>query len=337
MSNTTDIPGGIEKINDVLGCCYIFLGVLSIVQVITKYKVERKVKTSVVFPAEILFLCLVRASYFFSSLTTWSNLNTPTYEHAYTLFIDTFPELIFVAIYVLLVSSWGVTWAKARRARPFAPYQFWLFYSCTVASTFLIAVVLSVVAQQMHISYDHALLWEAAYLVTLSFVCVLAALIFGLKLYCMLGKSACKSKYLSQMMRQLLFLVVLATISFVIKGVWVFSISTYVRNKWVSHQWSDIKFGIFWISYYALTELIPFIVVWTVLQWKETATKEPYKSGTKLGGKTNHGQTTTTTAAATTTTSSPDLELFPQQGTKFVPLSEESEYSYQNADELDHL
>ncbi len=57
--------------------------------------------------------------------------------------------------------------------------------------------------------------------------------IFGLKLYYMLGETAAKSKYLSHVMRQLLVLVVLSTISFAIKGAWVWSISTMIRDQWV--------------------------------------------------------------------------------------------------------
>ena len=60
---------------------------------------------------------VVRAIYFFLSLTTWSDNNTPKYEGDFVLLVDTLPEIIFVAIYLLLVASWYDTRGGGRRKK----------------------------------------------------------------------------------------------------------------------------------------------------------------------------------------------------------------------------
>jgi len=319
----------IDKTNYVLGCCYVLLGGLSFIQALLKYRIERKLKTNVVFPTEICILSIVRAAYFFASITTWAN-QTPKYENSYMFFVDTIPELIFVAIYLLLVASWGVTWAKARKARPFSPRQFWLAYSVVVASTFFITIFLSFLAGQLHISYEQMVHWEGAYLVSLSCACVVAALIFGLRLYHMLKQTLAKSRYLSHVMRQLLLLVFLATASFALKGAWVFSISAFVRSKWVSGEWDDVQFGIFWFFYYFITEILPFQLIWLVLQRKETNEKA-----------LNHRSTRSTIRSVFTKEEggSVDVELLGEKNLSLNSnsLNTSNEYAYSDASQLDKM
>eukprot|EP00026_Physarum_polycephalum_P003813 Phypoly_transcript_03829.p1 GENE.Phypoly_transcript_03829~~Phypoly_transcript_03829.p1 ORF type:complete len:407 (+),score=68.76 Phypoly_transcript_03829:865-2085(+) len=381
----------IKKVNYALGSAYVVLGLLSIIQVITKFKAERKLKTSVVFPAEILFLCFVRAIYFFLSLTTWSENNTPKYEGTFVFLVDTIPEIIFVAVYLLLVASWGTTWAKARRARPFAPSQFWATYCCTIGLIVIIAIGFSLLSSlKFHLDYDEVLLWEAAFVVVLSALSVFAALIFGVKLYLMLRETATKSTYLAHVMRQLLFLVALATVSSTLKGLCVYTISTSARDAWLLHKWTTFQFGALWVTYYVVTELLPFFVVWVVLQRKETSDKVTYSaisSSGKSRRESEMSRTTDSRRASEMSTNSSRTDSWrvsqmsdsrraseisdsdswrqsarsssssqwrqsesadarrigsetvrvevPKQGTKFVVLSEEDEYAYRDASQLE--
>jgi len=256
----------------VLGACYLILAILCLLQSITKFLVERKLKTNVVFPAEIFILCVVRAALFFSLTTTWA-LRTPQAVSSAVFFVDVLPAMLFASIYLLLVASWGITWSKARRVRPFHMYQFWILYSVVSAVMFLVTVILSIVASEKRLSYHTVLEWEAYYLVVLCAACVSGALVFGTKLYKMLGQSLEISTYLSHVMRQLLWLLVIATASFAFKGVWVFSILTSVRDKWLAGEWSDSEFGAFWFAFYFVTELLPFSIVWWVLQKRDTNKK----------------------------------------------------------------
>jgi len=299
----------VERINYVLGVCYILLGILCLIQVILKYKVEKKLKTNVVFPAEMLFLCIVRTSLFFAQLTSWAT-DSPEYASAFAFFIDTFPSSIFSAIYLLLVASWGITWAKARRARPFQSRQFWLIYSGAVATMFFTTIVLTFVTAELHLPYTEVLRWEAYYEISTAATCVLAALIFGLMLYRMLGESVARSNYLLHVMRQLLFLLLLATASFALKGACIFSILTSVRNEWLSGNWSDTSFGIFWFFFYFITELLPFLIVWFVLQRKDTNKKSAARGGSDSGS------------------SSKNFSLLN------TPLNQDRQYDYQNANQL---
>ena len=194
---------------------------------------------------------------------------------------------------ILTLLCRGTTWAKARRARPFAPYQFWASYWCmslcppffslspphpshlmnlvryycfdhhrshcaitrhikeatfgirggASVGGFFCRSVIWLVCFRCHCipfyssipSFFSPLLYHPSSLSSLPHSCffIYNTNIFGYKLYIMLRETANKSTYLAHVMRQLLFLVILTTASFALKGLFIYTISTSARDAWV--------------------------------------------------------------------------------------------------------
>jgi len=238
---------------------YLFLFVSSLIFIIRRYVVFRNWKGTL-FAFVIAFQSAVRITYLSINLYSdiWTNLVSTEHGPSIMLFIDIFPELLFVDIYLLSVVTWAVAWVKAKGLQTYKMNQHIPLYTLIVVLLFLIAGALSIAAAIKGVSYDTVMSWEVRYLLVLTTVSVFSALAISYKLFSSLKDHPFVNKTYESMMSRLHTLIALTSVSFILKGLWAFSFSDLARRKWQQgHGVSDNAYAVLWLLYYIVSEILP--------------------------------------------------------------------------------
>jgi len=249
----------VEQSNLMLSGAYILLLIASLCVIFHQLRSFGKFNLGILFAVEIAIQSSVRITFFFLSIfgNTWQKVLHLPHGPSYMLFVDLFPEILFFAIYLLLVVTWGVAWLKSKGMKLYSVNQILPIYMTVVVILFLGSGALSLAARLIPLVYEEVVMWEVAYLVTLTSISILATAIAGSKLYLTLkNKRYVDDNYVKYMLR-LSILIIFTSISFTLKGIWAYSFSDLVRKKWVTHDISGEVYSVLRFLYFFLSEILP--------------------------------------------------------------------------------
>eukprot|EP00026_Physarum_polycephalum_P007509 Phypoly_transcript_07571.p1 GENE.Phypoly_transcript_07571~~Phypoly_transcript_07571.p1 ORF type:complete len:458 (+),score=39.34 Phypoly_transcript_07571:95-1375(+) len=261
----------VTHLNYFLSSLYCVLLVITAVLLVQKIRKYRSLKVGLVYVCYILAMCIVRFIYLVMPSKGWVRVLKHSHGASYMNFIDLLPELIFVSIFLLTTVMWGIAWAKTRKIKIFKEHLVIYIHTGIVLLIMFVAVFISAAIRDRKTKYAEVVLWEAYYVITVSGVSVIASAILGGLLFhtFMLSNKFQKHSTNStkRHMKHLLALLILTTVSFILKGVWNLVIGSIARKRWTNLTMSNGQFGTLWFFYYFITELLP-ISLALAQQWR---------------------------------------------------------------------